>query len=275
MAAASMQDRYGPWAVVTGASDGIGLESARAAAAAGLNLALVARRKPELDRLAAELEKEHGIETRVIPADLAEPEGVGAVLGQTLGLDVGLVIAAAGFGTSGPFVAADIDTEADMIAVNCTAPMVLAHSFGRRMVSRGSGGIVLFSSIVAFQGVARAANYAATKAFIQTLAEGLRMELGAHGVDVLSVAPGPVASGFAERADMRLGQPMRARGVARTILPALGRRTTIRPGFMSKFLGLSLGSLPRAFRMRIMASVMAGMTRHQDAGSARAATGSA
>jgi short-subunit dehydrogenase len=109
--------------------------------------------------------------------------------------------------------------------------------------------------------VARAAHYAATKAYVQSLAEGLRLELAPHGVDVVACAPGPVDSGFAARADMRLGNALRPEAVATETLTALGRRGTVRPGWLSKVLTAAL-TLPRWARVRIMAIVMGGMTRH-------------
>jgi short-subunit dehydrogenase len=122
------------------------------------------------------------------------------------------------------------------------------------------------SSLVAFQGVPRAATYAATKAFIQTFAEGLRLELSSSGVDVVASAPGPVRTGFEARADMRMSAAAGPAVVARATLDALGHRTTVRPGFLSKFLEASLLPLPRLARSRIMSVVMGGMTRHQDDG---------
>jgi short-subunit dehydrogenase len=122
---------------------------------------------------------------------------------------------------------------------------------------------VLLSSLVAFQGVPRAANYAATKAYIQTLAEGLRAELRPHGVDVLASAPGPIASGFAQRADMRMSASLQPDVVATATLDALGRTTTVRPGWLSKALGWSLALLPRWAMVQVMARVMKGMTAHQ------------
>jgi short-subunit dehydrogenase len=150
-----------------------------------------------------------------------------------------------------------------MPAVNCAAVLAQAHHFGSRFAERGRGGLVLLSSIVAFQGVPRAAHYAATKAYVQTLAEGLGRELQPLGVDVLACAPGPVRSGFAARADMQLGATVAPETVARGAMAALGRRTTVHPGRLSKVLVGALRTLPRAGRVRAMAQVMAGMTRHQ------------
>jgi short-subunit dehydrogenase len=261
------RDSYGPWAVITGASDGIGRATAEQLAGAGLNLVLVARRHRVLDDLAAELSAEHDVATRVVAVDLATDEGVSGVLDATEGLDAGLLAACAGFGTSGPFLSGDAQDELEMLEVNCRSTLVLAHTFGRRFADRGRGGIVLMSSIVAFQGVRHAAHYAATKAYVQTLAEGLHLELAPLGVDVIASAPGPVDSGFAQRADMQLGTALQPSTVASGTLRALGRRSTVRPGWLSKVLEAAL-TLPRWARVRIMAIVMGGMTGHQQAGPA-------
>ena len=117
------------------------------------------------------------------------------------------------------------------------------------------------SSLVAFQGVPRASVYAATKAFVQTFAEGLAREMKPLGVDVLASAPGPVLSGFAARAGMAIGSGQTPDEVARGTLAALGRRTTVRPGLLAKGLEASLAPLPRSLRVRALERVMAGLTR--------------
>ena len=104
-----------------------------------------------------------------------------------------------------------------------------------------------------------AAHYAATKAYVQSLAEGLHLELRSHGVDVIASAPGPVHSGFAARARMQMGQAVDPERVARVTLAALGRKATVRPGFLSKFLEGALKPLTRPGRVRMMAKVMRGM----------------
>jgi uncharacterized protein len=256
-----LNERYGPWAVVTGASDGIGRACARELATAGLHLVLVARRQAQLETLAAELRAQHDVDVVVVVADLSTQGGVLAVTEATAPRDVGLLVAAAGYGTSGDFVDATLDDELAMLDVNCRAVVALAHEFGRRFVTRGRGGLVLFSSLLAFQGVPRAANYAATKAYVQALAEGLRLELAPRGVDVLASAPGPVATGFAARASMTMSFAQTPEEVARGTLAALGRWGTVRPGRLAKLLEASLKLLPRWGRVRMMGVVMRGMTR--------------
>ncbi len=255
--------KYGPWAVVTGASDGIGRALAVQLAGKGLNLVLVARREARLRELAHELEAGQGVETRVVAADLAQPDDVKAVLDAAADLDVGLLVASAGFGTSGPLIEADLDDELEMVDVNCRALLQMTAEFGRRFARRGRGGIVLLSSLVAFQGVPRSANYAATKAYVQSLSEGLALELKPSGVDVIASAPGPVESGFAARANMNLGSALAPEVVAQETLQALGRKSLVKPGFMTKFLLFSLALLPRALRVRVVGMVMRGMTKHQ------------
>ena len=258
------RERYGPWAVVTGASDGIGRELAVQLASMGMNLVLVARRGEVLSALAASLRASDGIDSRVIAADLERAEEVQRVVTQTQDLDVGLLVAAAGFGTSGSFLEANLDEELGMIDVNCRAVAATSLLFGRRLARRGRGGLVLMSSLLAFQGTPRASNYAATKAYVQSLAEALRIELRPLGVDVIASAPGPIRSGFAVRANMRMSVAASPQIVAAATLESLGRRTTVRPGLLSKLLEYSLAMLPRWGRVRVMSLVMGGMTNHQN-----------
>ena len=200
----------------------------------------------------------------MLALDLGKPSAIEAVISSTSDLEVGLLAAIAGFGTSGRLIDSPLGAELDMIDVNCRSVVSLSHHFARRFAAQRRGGLVLMSSLLAFQGVPRAATYAATKSFIQTFAEGLRLELSPCGVDVLASAPGPVHSGFEARANMRMGAAATPEVVARKTLEALGRRTTVRPGFLSKFLEASLLPLPRWTRSRIMGVVMGGMTRHQN-----------
>ncbi|MEM1055690.1 MAG: SDR family oxidoreductase [Bacteroidota bacterium] len=251
--------RYGPWALVTGASSGIGRGFATELARRGLHLVLVARRESALTDLAASLPTE----TRVVPADLGTEAGLLAVETATADLDVGLLVASAGFGTSGPFVDAPFAEERAMLDVNVGAVLRQAHHFGGRLAARGRGGMILLGSLVGFQGTPYAAHYAATKAYVQTLAEALSVELKPRGVDVLSVAPGPVATEFADVADMQMGATVPVSTVVEQSLQALGRKQTVRPGLLTKVLNAGLRSVPRWGSVRIMERVMGGMTEHQ------------
>lgn len=256
--------RYGPWAVVTGASDGIGKEAARVLAENGLNLVLCARREPALQALATELIANHAIQCRVVAVNLATAGGNAQLMDAVRDLDVGLLVAAAGIGTSGDFIEGDFAQEEQMLMLNCAGVLHQSSLFAQKLVARGSGGIVLVSSMLAFMGTPRAAHYAATKAYVQSLAEGLHEELKPLGIDVLASAPGPTASGFADRANLRMPFALSSRVVASRTLSALGKRGTVRPGGLSKLLGWSLATAPRWLRVKIIGVVMRGMTAHHD-----------
>lgn len=258
--------KYGPWAVVTGASEGIGAAFAEELASKGLNLVLVARRQDRLCALADSLQSRFNVEVRIAPTDLGDMLEANRMLKSTAELDVGLLVAAAGFGSSGPALLTNDLAEAEQIEVNCTAVLLQTLHFGRRFAARGRGGLILLGSLLGFQGAPYSANYAATKAYVQSLAEGIGEELKSSGVDVLSVAPGPIASGFAARANMHLGQTMSPETVARVSIAALGKKRTVRPGWLSKLLGWGLSTAPRFLRVQIIGSIMAGMTRHQRPG---------
>ena len=253
--------RYGKWALVTGASSGIGRAMAFELAAKGLDLLLVARRPAELEQIAKNLSARQGVEVRVLAADLATATALTRIESETKDLDIGLLVAAAGFGTAGNFLEAKLEDELAMLDVNCRAVMQLSLLFGKRFAERGRGGLILFGSLVGYQGTPRAAHYAATKAYVQSLAEALHVELAPKGVDVLSSAPGPVNSGFAARADMKMGAAEKPETVALATLNALGKKMTVTPGALSKLLTWSLMTAPRGLRVRIMGSIMGGMTK--------------
>lgn len=258
-----LKDRYGEWAVVTGASSGIGLELANCLASAGLNLVLCSRSVEKLQEVEKNLRISFKIQTQVVAADVAEAQGINEILNATKDLNVGLLIASAGYGTSGLFIHSSLSAEINMLRVNCEALLCLTHDYSRRFSEQKRGGIILMSSIVAFQGVPYSANYAATKAYVQSLAEALAAELKPYGVDVLAAAPGPVSSGFEERARMKMSMSLKPSQVGIPILKALGRKTTVLPGTLTKLLAYSLRTVPRWGKIKIMEKVMGGMTAHQ------------
>ena len=183
-------ERYGPWAVVAGASEGIGASFSRKLAARGLNLVLVARRAAPLETLAAELRDQHGIEVRVQPLDLGSADAVSSLGAAIEGLDVGLLIYNAAYSPIGRFIDVEVEEHLKAVAVNVQGPLRFSHYFGRRLAERGKGGIILMSSMSGYQGTAMVANYAATKAYDTILAEGLWYELRGRGVDVLACIAG-------------------------------------------------------------------------------------
>ena len=255
-------NKYGKWAVVTGASNGIGKEIAIYLAELGFNLVIVARSQEKLKALATDLTMKNSIKTLVIPCDLNERSAITEILKQTENLEVGLLVAAAGFGSSGAFLNTKLVNELNMLKTNCEVPLSMSYFFGERFVKQKRGGIILFSSLLGFQGAPNSANYAATKGYIQCLGEGLYVELKPHNVDVRISAPGPVATGFAEVADMQMSLAAHPKEVARVTVNALGKAMTIRPGKIAKFLGWSLMTSPRRIRVSIVKIIMDGMMKH-------------
>lgn len=256
-------NKYGEWALVTGASSGIGLELATQLASAGFNLILNARNVTHLKSVEQKLQSNYPIQIKVVAADLSESTGIDQITRATENLNLGLLINNAGFGTSGLLIDASIHAEISMLRVNCEAVLALTHYFSQRFKQQQRGGIIFLSSLVAFQGVPYAANYAATKAYVQSLAEALAVELKPFNIDVLAAAPGPVASGFGQRADMNMNGALQPAQVGVPILRALGQQRNVIPGLLSKVLVYSLRTVPRFVKIKIMQAVMGGFTKHQ------------
>lgn len=255
--------QYGPWAMVTGASSGIGQELAIQLADAGFNLIINGRDEEKLAALQKEISSEHSVKIISVAADLATGTGIQSILDTTQDLNIGLLIHSAGFGTAGLFPEIPVNKEINMVQVNVEAVITLSHYFIRKWKEKRKGGIIFLSSLVAFQGVPYSANYAATKAYIQSFAEALSIELKPFSIDVLAAAPGPVDSGFGKRADMQMGKSMLPSEIGVPILKALGRQASVVPGVLSKILVYSLRTVPRWLKIRIMYKVMYGFTRHQ------------
>jgi short-subunit dehydrogenase len=177
--------KYGPWAVIAGASEGIGASLADQLGARGLNLVLIARNGALLDEVATQARDAHGVQTRVVVQDLTDPDVGAKVADATEGLDVGLLIYNAGASDrTTTFLDTDVDYSLKQIKLDCVGPIALTHHFGGAMRDRGRGGIVLVASLACLAGSATLAVYSAVKAFQHNFAEGLWAELRPHGVDV-------------------------------------------------------------------------------------------
>lgn len=190
----------GRWALVTGASSGIGESFARLLAARGMNLVLSARRETKLQALARELGSRHPIRTIVVPADLSQPGAAAQLWQQAASQDraIHLLVNNAGFGLYGAFHELPLETQSEMIALNCTALTELAHLALPPMRARGTGAVINVASTAAFQPVPYFSVYAATKAFVLAFSQGLWDENRAAGVRVLALCPGSTPTGFQE-----------------------------------------------------------------------------
>ena len=255
---------YGNWALVTGATSGIGKALSTKLAEIGFNLVITGRREKRLNSLSTEFFELYNVESIPIVGDLSHKETVDSLLEETNHLSIGIVILNAGFGTSGKFINSDIENELKLVDLNCKAVLHMVHHFSSKMKDENrKGALVLLSSIVAFQGVPNATNYAASKAYIQSFGEGLARELKPVGIDVLCAAPGPIKSGFADRANMKMGMSLLPEDIVIPIIKAIGKKNTLFPGILTKFLVYNLRLLPRWGKIRVMERVMSGFTMHQ------------
>lgn len=200
-------DRYGPWAVVAGGSEGVGARFAHHLAEAGLNLVLIARKPGPLEETAAAVRRP-GIEVRTLSLDLTAPDAVEQVAGATEGLEVGLFVHNAGANTYGhEFVSGDLDRFRAVIDLNITSQLGLVQHFGAPMKQRRRGGILLVGSMAGFFGQPQISVYAAAKAFCRIFAEGLWLEMAEYDVHVLELVLGTTRTPAMERAGLALDLP--------------------------------------------------------------------
>jgi short-subunit dehydrogenase len=253
------RERYGPVALVTGASSGIGWAFAEELAERGLDLLLVARRYDRLVELQNQLKHRYGTSAEIIAADLSDPNAPGQVLSASDNMDIGLVVSNAGFGLKGPHEAMDAAVMTDMLMVNCNAPMQLTHGFIPRLRARGKGGMILTSSVEAMIGCPNSASYSASKALVSALGEALWAELRHDGIDVLTLCPGATDTEAVAKqginpsllADLKSG-----REVAKLTLDAIDQGPTFFPSDHYKNLFEQLLAMPRRDALLAMASGM-------------------
>jgi len=254
--------RYGSWALVAGASEGIGATYAEALAVRGLNLVLVARRAELLQSLAAKLSTKHKIETRIITLDLSASNAVEQIAEETRDVEIGLLVYNAAFSAIGPFLERPLEDHIQELRTNAFTPLKLIYLFAQQMMTRGRGGILLMSSLSAFQGSAYISTYAATKAFNIVLAEGLWEEWRERGVDVLVCISGAVKT-----PNYVASQPEQTGGlgdmtivpdqVVREALDGLGKGPYVIPGRMNGISSFVMRHLlPRKAAVKIMGRIL-------------------
>jgi uncharacterized protein len=251
----TFRERYGPWAIVTGASSGIGEALARELSAEGISVVLVARRRERLEGLARELREKHGTDSLVVELDLGAEGAHESLMAAVADRDVGLLCANAGFGEKGSFQSIDLPTYRRMIRLNCEATVALVHAMVPRLLPRQRSGILIVASTAAFQGVPWTTVYGATKAFDLALAEGLSEELGPKGVDVVAVCPGATDTEGPKRTGV---DPARvpfgmgsAEAVAKAGLSALGRSMVVVPRATDRLAAFASRIVPRSLAVKL------------------------
>jgi short-subunit dehydrogenase len=250
----ALRQKYGDWALVTGASAGIGEQLARALAARGFNIIVTARRAGLLQSLAQELSSQYGVETRAVACDLAIDEQVDALIAEAARVPLGIVISNAGFGAKKEFLQHDKAHMEAMIRTNCLAAMKLAHGVLPAMVQRRRGAYVFTGSIEGYLPFPWSAPYAASKAFIHSLGAALWQEMQPHNIDVLVLSPGatntdaPLSQGVPPE---NLGGMMQPRDVAELTLLQIGRRVYFTPGLHNRVMVGLLRLLPTRLALKL------------------------
>jgi len=257
--------RYGKWAIVAGASEGIGAAYAEACAKQGLDLVLVARRAGMLKSLASELSVKYNVETKTIALDLSATDAAEQIAENAKELEISLLIYNAAFSAIGPFLERPLDDHLKEIQTNAFSPLKLVYHFAEQMLERGRGGIVLMSSLSAFQGSAYISTYAATKAFNIVLAEGLWEEWRERGVNVLVCVSGAVRTPnyVASEPEQTGGlgdMTMHPDQVVKEALNALGTGPYVIPGRMNRISSFVMRHLlPRKTAVKFMGRILKGM----------------
>lgn len=254
-----LKDRYGDWALVTGASSGIGREFARQLAREGIAVVVTARRKDRLEELATELRNTHGVEVRVVAADLACEAGQQSLIDAVADLPIGILVNNAGFGLAGRSSVLPPAKLREMIELNCHAPVAVTRAVVPPMVQRTRGAVIVVGSVAGRQAVPLFGVYAATKAFDLLYGESLWAELRDHDIDVLTLLPGPVATEFEhtageKRLDPRLDEQPEA--CVEKALQALGHQPVLVSGTWATWFVANLNRvLPRWLMTLLVAQV--------------------
>src|SRR5258705_2728227 len=235
------EKRFGPWALVTGASSGIGKEFARQIAASGIHIALVGRREPLLRTVGAECTRASGVQHRIIPLDLSEPDFLPVIADARRDLDVGLVVCNAGTGNSGEFLKLDRQLLQATLRLNTMAHLDITHHFGAKLAERRRGGLILVGAMGAENGIPFIANDGAAKAYVHSLGEALQYEFKPLGVSVTVLAPGftntPVLEKFGFDPKTMPMKPMSVEQcVSEGLRSLLKNRSRIVPGRLNRIM---------------------------------------
>jgi short-subunit dehydrogenase len=256
------KESYGEWAVITGASSGVGREMALEIASKGISVVLVARREALLTKLASEIEEKFKVETKNILADFSQKEAIKKVIEACESLEVGLLINSAGYALTGEFSDNTLEDEVALLDVNVKTPLVLSHHFSKQMKERKKGGIIFLSSIMALGAAKNWASYNASKSHNLLLAEGMGEELKSYGVNVIALTPGSIKSGFGERSDTKaMFGALKSRRVARCGLWMLGCKRTHTAGLLNKIIVLATRITPRFLNTKIFSFVVGGIIK--------------
>ena len=252
--------KYGTWALVAGASEGLGAAFAEELAKRRLNLILIARRLENLEVLSKKLRNKYQIEIKCHSIDLADFSQIKHFVSQ-LDLDIGLLVYNAAYAPIGYFESISEENLSRIVDVNIKTPLLLSKLISKKMIEKGKGGIVLMSSLAGKQGSPKIATYAASKAFNAILAEGIWYELKSHGIDVMASCAGAISTPGYKNAQNSKDAPgtLDADKVAAKTLKALGKGPTTIPGFINRMFHVFM---VRLFPRKLAISIMGNNTKH-------------
>jgi uncharacterized protein len=256
----NFKEKYGTWALITGATSGIGEAISHQLAGKGLNIILVARKEKELIEKAELLKEKFGIETRCISADLSSKTGRKSIITSTGETEVGLLVLAAGLEVNGAFEKNDIRKELEMVQVNVSSALELTHHFTGPMIKRGKGGVLLVASLSGHMPNPYLSSYAGTKAFTLNFGASLYGELKPKGVDVTVLSPGLTNTPMVADNGVDWSKtPMEAMSpviVAGAGINALGRKLLAIPGGKNKIMAAMARHSPLQILSRMNEKMM-------------------
>ncbi len=240
----NFSEKYGPWAVVAGGSEGLGAAFAKQLAARGMNLLLLARREELLQETAGRLASEYPVKIHTLVLDLADTALDEIIREATRELEVGVLIYNAAFIPIGAFIDSDLDLHQQVIDVNVRGPLILLHALLGPMRERQRGAVVLMSSMGGIQGLPGLSVYSATKAFNTMFAEGLWYELRQQGIDVLACCAGATRTpAYFRSFGKAVPGMLESDVVARKTLSVLGKGPRVVPGFINRIVAFINGRL--------------------------------
>jgi short-subunit dehydrogenase len=273
MRAALDKKRFGPWALVTGGSSGIGEEFARQIAASGIHVALVGRREPLLRTVGAECTRASGVQHRIIPLDLSEPDFLPVLADATRDLDIGLVVSNAGTGNPGEFLKHDRQLLHETLRLNTIAHLDITHHFGQKLGERRRGGIILVGALGAENGIPCMANDGGAKAYVHSLGEALHYEFKPLGVYVTVLAAGVTNTAVIDKFGLNpKTMPMKPMRVEQCVSEGLGgllkNRSRVVPGRLNRIMN---ALVPASLARKLLADLLGkGLVSKAASGNARA-----
>jgi short-subunit dehydrogenase len=259
----TFKEKYGPVALIAGASEGLGAAWAEALAKRGLDLVLIARRKERLDEITASLVSKYKIRTWSLPCDLATPDAAKYIADETKNIPVSCIVYNAASSYIGPFLKNSADENERIIAVNITTPLLLVRDLADRMIEARKGAIILMSSLAGFQGSGFLSLYASSKAFTRVLAESLWYEWKSKGIDVIACCAGAVSTpNFIQSNPGKMGRlaprPQQPEEVVEECLKRLGKTPSFISGKGNRIASLFM---QRIFTRKKAVTIMGNATR--------------